>query len=101
MEERVPLTLITGGIALACLVIIFLLLAFDREFSFAGKPKNGTDAEQRMIDVKMPSGRTIKTESGGKPLDQQGRSSGTRKPLSRRSSRSPNGSLRYRCLRYL
>lgn len=63
MEERVPLTLITGGIALACLVIIFLLLAFDREFSFAGKPKNGTDAEQRMIDVKMPSGRTIKTES--------------------------------------
>lgn len=63
MAERTPLTLITGGIALACLIIIFLLLAFDREFSFASRSKSEGNDDKRMIDVKMPSGRTIKTES--------------------------------------
>ena len=63
MAERTPLTLITGGIALACLIIIFLLLAFDREFSFASRSKSEGSDDKRMIDVKMPSGRTIKTES--------------------------------------
>lgn len=62
MAERVPLTLATGGVALACLVAIFLLLAFEprRSVTVAKAP---ADAESRMFDVKMPSGRMAKTES--------------------------------------
>lgn len=67
MAERVPLTLATGGVALACLVVIFLLLAFDPRRSpraVAGAGAGGeSDGDARMIDVKMPSGRTAKTES--------------------------------------
>ena len=62
MGERVPLTLATGAVALVCLVVIFLLLAFDsRRSVYVAGPVS--DPEARMFDVKMPSGRTAKTES--------------------------------------
>ncbi|MBC2889795.1 mechanosensitive ion channel domain-containing protein [Gordonibacter massiliensis (ex Traore et al. 2017)] len=62
MAERVPLTLATGGVALVCLAVIFLLLAFEprRSITVAKAP---VDADARMFDVKMPSGRMAKTES--------------------------------------
>ena len=62
MAERVPLTVATGGVALVCLVVIFLLLAFEPRGSVtvATAP---VEAAARMIDVKMPSGRVAKTES--------------------------------------
>lgn len=64
MAERVPLTMATGGVALVCLVVIFLLLSFEPRRSYAA-PKRADDesAEARMIDVKMPSGRVAKTET--------------------------------------
>ncbi|MEG0016252.1 MAG: mechanosensitive ion channel [Gordonibacter sp.] len=66
MAERTLLTLATGGVALVCLVVIFLLLAFDTR-SMKRAPKRaavegGTD-DPRMFDVVMPSGRRAKTES--------------------------------------
>lgn len=64
MAERIPLTLVTGGVALVCLVVIFLLLAFDTRGSLRPMPKPAEgDGDARMIDVVMPSGRTVKTES--------------------------------------
>lgn len=63
MAERVPLTLTTGGIALVCLVVIFLLLAFEPKRGFSVPNRPGEEAESRMFDVTMPSGRKIKTES--------------------------------------
>lgn len=65
MAERVPLTLATGGVALVCLVVIFLLLAFGprRSISAVKAPDAEADADTRMFDVKMPSGRRAKTES--------------------------------------
>ncbi len=63
MAERVPLTLATGGVALGCLVVIFLLLVFDpRKSALVAKSKS-EDADPRMFDVTMPSGRKAKTES--------------------------------------
>ena len=62
MAERVPLTVATGGVALVCLVVIFLLLAFEPRGSVT-VAKAPVEADARMIDVKMPSGRTAKTES--------------------------------------
>ncbi|WP_101722387.1 mechanosensitive ion channel domain-containing protein [Eggerthella timonensis] len=63
MAERVPLTLTTGGIALVCLAVIFLLLAFEPKRGFSVPNRPGEEAESRMFDVTMPSGRKIKTES--------------------------------------
>ena len=63
MAERVPLTLTTGGIALVCLAVIFLLLAFEPKRGFSVSNRPGEEAESRMFDVTMPSGRKIKTES--------------------------------------
>lgn len=64
MAERVPLTLATGGVALACLVVIFLFLAFDPRRSITvAKGAADADADSRMFEVKMPSGRVAKTES--------------------------------------
>ena len=72
MAERGPLTLATGGVAAVCLIVIFLLVAFDLrgrartagsgagEDGAAGAPD---DPDARMFDVRMPSGRTAKTES--------------------------------------
>ncbi len=62
MAERVPLTVATGGVALVCLVVIFLLLAFEPRGSVT-VAKAPVEADARMIDVKMPSGRVAKTES--------------------------------------
>ncbi|MBC5582815.1 mechanosensitive ion channel [Eggerthella guodeyinii] len=63
MAERVPLTLTTGGIALVCLAVIFLLLAFEPKRGFSVPKRPEEEAESRMFDVTMPSGRKIKTES--------------------------------------
>lgn len=63
MGERVPLTVATGGVALVCLVVIFLLLAFEPRGSVTVAKAAVSEADARMIDVKMPSGRTAKTES--------------------------------------
>lgn len=63
MAERVPLTAATGGVALVCLVVIFLLLAFEPRGSVTVAKGAPVETDARMIDVKMPSGRTAKTES--------------------------------------
>lgn len=63
MAERVPLTAATGGVALACLAVIFLLLAFEPRGSVTVAKGAPVETDARMIDVKMPSGRTAKTES--------------------------------------
>lgn len=63
MAERVPLTLATGGVALACLVAIFLLLVLEPRRSVTVAKGVGSETDARMIDVKMPSGRTAKTET--------------------------------------
>lgn len=63
MAERVPLTLTTGGIAFVCLAVIFLLLTFDPKRGFSAPQRPQDEGEARMIDVQMPSGRRVKTES--------------------------------------
>ncbi|PNV68048.1 mechanosensitive ion channel domain-containing protein [Enteroscipio rubneri] len=64
MAERVPLTMATGGVAFVCLAAIFLLLAFEpRRSVTVAKGVGAEERDARMIDVKMPSGRTAKTES--------------------------------------
>lgn len=68
MAQRLPLTLVTGAVALACMALAFLLLTVE--------PARGTmaariilaepaadDADARVFDVLTPSGRTAKTES--------------------------------------
>lgn len=72
MAERVPLTLATGIVSAICQVLIFLVLVIDRPSAMyvrrkpakgaAGKG-DGDDDDERMIDVTLPGGRTITTES--------------------------------------
>lgn len=74
MAERGPLTLTVGAVALACFVVIFLMLSFERKragavagATVAGAADDAAAAAgagvERMIDVEMPSGRRAKTES--------------------------------------
>ncbi len=62
MNERIPLTVITGIVALICLLIVFLLLIFEPKRNVhAAEPIEGS--ESRTFDTTMPGGRTVRTES--------------------------------------
>lgn len=66
MAQRVPLTLATGGVALVCLLLVFLLITFEpRRAAEAQELEAAKEAKEdaRMIDVTMPGGRTVRTES--------------------------------------
>ncbi len=64
MDERLPLTVVTGIIALLCLVIIFILLVFESNPEKRRGPSLYTGAgEPDEFDTEMPGGRTVKTES--------------------------------------
>lgn len=79
MSERIPLTLAAGGLSLICLVVLFLILAFDRQAPLKAKVaeneeknrRKGTDDKEdkaekkgeRMIQVSLPDGRKKTTEA--------------------------------------
>ncbi len=79
MSERLPLTVVTGLIALVCLAIIYLLVVFESNRrpltgtstsggGGSGEGPDGPDGsgeggEEGDIDVIMPSGRTVQTEA--------------------------------------
>lgn len=72
MAERMPLTLATGVMALVCLAVLFLVLSFSPKAMFkrrhpaggqaAPSPDAGAGGE-RVVDVAMPGGRTVRTET--------------------------------------
>ncbi len=62
MSERVPLTVVTGVIALICLIVVFLLLIFEPKENIREDTDEGGTGE-RMIDTEMPSGRVVHTET--------------------------------------
>ncbi len=64
MNERLPLTVITGVIALVCLLIVFVLMIFEPKRNLRERePKPDDDSSEHLIDVEMPGGRKIKTEA--------------------------------------
>ncbi len=64
MNERGPLTLWTGIISLVCLVIVFLLLIFERKKNLHFlEPGQERPFDDRVFQTEMPGGRTIQTES--------------------------------------
>lgn len=63
MEERVPLTLVTGGIALVCLIAVFLVLTLSRGKLQINEVEEKFDPDSRTIDVVMADGRVKKSES--------------------------------------
>ncbi len=64
MNERGPLTLVTGIISLICLIVVFLLLIFERKKNLhVLEPGQESNSDERIVQTTMPGGRTILTES--------------------------------------
>ena len=68
MTERGPMAMAVGALSLLCQVVIFLLVSFEvrpsrRRPTAADAAGDGDDADERMFEVTMPSGRRAKTES--------------------------------------
>ncbi|MCD8199945.1 MAG: mechanosensitive ion channel [Coriobacteriaceae bacterium] len=65
MDERVPLTLVVGAVALVCLLIVFFLLSFGpkRKIRIYGAGDPDAGGSGRIIDVELPGGRTVRTDS--------------------------------------
>ncbi len=62
MEERIPLTLVTGAVAAVCLLVIFLLLIYEPKNILRPEPQEDRDGS-RTFEKQIPGGRTIRTES--------------------------------------
>ncbi len=63
MSERVPLTVVTGIVALICLIIVFLLMIFEPKQNIREGSEEDGGSGDRIIDTEMPSGRVVHTES--------------------------------------
>lgn len=64
MAQRLPLTLATGLIALACLAVVFCLIAFEPEHMPAPLRSMTEDpSADRVFEIETPSGRRTRTES--------------------------------------
>ncbi len=62
MNERVPLTAVTGVAALIYLLIFILIFIFEPK-RFEEQETEQGDPSDRTIDVEMPGGRVVQTES--------------------------------------
>ncbi len=62
MSERVPLTAVTGIVALICLFVVFLMMIFEPKKNIREDSPNVENGD-RIIDTEMPSGRVVHTES--------------------------------------
>ncbi|MDO5538585.1 MAG: mechanosensitive ion channel [Eubacteriales bacterium] len=64
MATRLPVALASGAASLACLILVFLLLAFGRKSNVQIEPqKQKEQASGPMVDVIMPDGSTKKSEA--------------------------------------
>ncbi len=66
MNERLPLTMATGFVALICLLVIFALLIYESnpmKKKKDGPSLNTNAAQPGEFDTRMPDGRSVTTES--------------------------------------
>ncbi len=64
ISQRIPLTITTGIIALACMALVYALLTLEpASGSVAARIISGDKGDGRIFDVETPSGRMAKTES--------------------------------------
>ncbi len=65
MSERGPLTLVTAIIALICILIIFLLVIIEpkKPIKLIDPSEENEDTNNSNIEVQMPGGRRIRTDS--------------------------------------
>ena len=64
MSQRIPLTVTTAGIAVACMVLVYALIALEpAEGTVASRIVSADRGDGRIFDVVTPSGRKAKTES--------------------------------------
>ncbi len=61
MNERVPLTMTCGAVALVCLIIIFLLMIFEPGHNL--EPPDESEEDDDDIDLNMPNGERMRTNS--------------------------------------
>lgn len=62
MAERGPLTAVTGGMALLCIAVLFVLVTISPAAG-SGAVAEAADEDERIIDITTPSGRRTTTES--------------------------------------
>lgn len=64
MSQRIPLTITTGIIALACMALIYCLLTLEpASGTMAARLVSDDKGDGRVFDIETPSGRRAKTES--------------------------------------
>ncbi len=64
MAERLPLTAVTGAVALVCLIVIFMILIIEPKRNMIVMDEDGADGSGgRVIEREMPDGRKVRTET--------------------------------------